>query len=353
MQKIVRKVYLSIMVSVVCMITLVTVTFAWVGFLDFTKFDNFDINLNVEELEEYGIEISLTGEEGSFGTSVNPLELKRIILKNYSSTLDVDNMTDEQIQSRFSTVSLKQCTVKPNADNSFPDFLDMHNKVTTKYFKFDLYLSSYKAYESDETSDFLMDVFLSGNLLEGTKDTRNLVNDFTYPSDFVNNVINGIQANTNISKNITVDSSSACRVAIQKYSVVNKYDVSAYSSNTKINDLIIYQGGTAKPTYDPISDIYSFGGIMPENSNVAVYDYGIKTNTLITVPTWAINRGDIEYNKDNNQIIDSSKNEEKIGIDQMIKMTIYFWFEGWDADCFDVIDRNPVTLNLNFSTIDK
>lgn len=353
MQKIVRKVYLSIMVSIVCMITLVTVTFAWVGFLDFTKFENFDINLNVEELEEYGIEISLTGKEESFGTSVNPLELRKILLKNYNTSIDIDNMSEEQIQSRFNAISLKQCTVKPNADNSFPDFLDMHNKVTTKYFKFDLYLSSYKAYESDETSDFLMDVFLRGDLLVGTKDTRSLVNDFTYPSDFVNNVTNGIQANTTISKDITVDSSSACRVAIQKYSVVNKYDVDAYASNNKINDLIIYQGGTAKPTYDPISDIYSFGGILPAKYNLATYDYSVKSNLFYTVPEWAINRGDIEYNGDNNQIIDSSKDEEKIGIDQMIKMTIYFWFEGWDADCFEVIDRNPVTLNLNFSTIDK
>ena len=33
----------------------------------------------------------------------------------------------------------------------------------------------------------------------------------------------------------------------------------------------------------------------------------------------------------------------------MMKMTIYFWFEGWDADCFKAVGGSPVTLNIELS----
>ncbi len=190
-------------------------------------------------------------------------------------------------------------------------------------------------------------------MLEGTKETKNLVNKYTYPSDFINHVPNGILANTQIKNNVTVDSSSACRVAIQKYNVVDRNYPEQYEQNSKINDLIIFQAGTAMPTYNDEEDVYSFGGIMKDEYNLALYDYNTKySNQKKTIPIALFDRGDIEYTP-NTQIIDSSKNEEKIGINQMMKMTIYFWFEGWDADCFEVIDRKPVTLNLNFSTNDR
>lgn len=357
MQNIIRKVYLSIMVSILCMITLVTVTFAWVGFLDFSSFEQFQINLNSSELEEYGIEISLTGEDGSFGSSVDTIELKRNILINQGySASDLPLDTAEQrarIENLFKNINLVQCSAIPQ-NNTFSDFKDISNETTRAYFKFDLYISAYHAFESGEESEFYLDTYLTGNLLEGTKETKNLINEYTYPSDFVNTASNGITANTKIKNNITIDSSSACRVAIQKYGVATKYDLSYYDTNSDATDLIIYQGGTAMPTYNPDTGVYSFGGIMEDKYNLALYDYNKKYPTRAkTVPSDLLSRKDIEFNPNGgNQIIDSSKPEEKIGVNQMMKMTIYFWFEGWDADCFDIIDRKPVTLNLNFSIND-
>ena len=34
----------------------------------------------------------------------------------------------------------------------------------------------------------------------------------------------------------------------------------------------------------------------------------------------------------------------------MIKLHFYFWFEGWDADCYEAIDEQMVTVNLSLST---
>ncbi len=354
MQTMIRKVYLSIMVSILCMITLVTATFAWIGFLDFSNFEKFEINLNGSELEEYGIEISLTGKDGTFGSSVNSIELKKAILKNWGYSEDIlSSKSDEEILSLYRNLNLDQCSVIPNADKSFPDFVDISNQITKNYFKFDLYVSAARTFDSGDVSEYYLDAYLKGNLLEGTKATRSMVNKYTYPSDFINSAPNAILANTEIHKNVTVDSSSACRVAIQKYSVVDKYHPEQYDLNSNINELIIYQGGSSMPTYDSDSKVYSFGGIMEDKYNLALYDYNMKyPEKAKTVPSQLLTRGDKEY-KANDQIINSSKPEEKIGINQMMKMTIYFWFEGWDADCFEVIDCNPVTLNLNFSTNDK
>ena len=34
----------------------------------------------------------------------------------------------------------------------------------------------------------------------------------------------------------------------------------------------------------------------------------------------------------------------------MVCFRVYFWFEGWDSDCFEIIDNKSVTVNLSFTT---
>lgn len=353
MQNIILKIYLSVMVCILCLITLFTSTFAWIGLLSVSSIENFTIDIEASKLEEYGVEISLTGEPDSFGTTVDVYELKKIILQNYgysASSLE----TNEDIDKLFSKIVIDQCTVNPNDDNSFPDFVDMNNNPTKSYFKFDLYISTYQVFDND-TTDYLLDVYLVGDLFEGTIRNRDLINGFTYPSNFINPEINGIQGGTSLKNNIAVDSASAARLAIQKYNVVEKYKPEQYEELSTINDLIIYQGGKQLPTYDEQKKLYSFGGILPDEYNLAVYDWNLKYPLQKkAVPEWAINRGDIFYDTSkSHQIIDSTNSNEKIGVNDMMKMTVYFWFEGWDADCFDVINKSPVSINLKFSVNEK
>lgn len=341
------------MVSILCLITLFTTTFAWIGLLSTSSFENFTIDIEASKLEEYGVEISLTGELDSFGTTVDPYELKKIILLNYGySATSLE--TNEDIDKMFSKITIDQCTVNPNDDNSFPSFVDMYNNPTKSYFKFDLYVSTYQVFDND-TTDYLLDLYLVGDLFEGTIRSRDLINGFTYPSDFINPEINGIQGGTSLKNNIAVDSASAVRLAIQKYNVVEKYKPEQYNQESTINDLIIYQGGTQLPTYDEQKKLYSFGGILQNDYNLAISDWNLKYPLQQkNVPEWAINRGDIFYDKSKtNQIVDSTKSQEKIGVNEMMKLTIYFWFEGWDADCFDVINKSPVSINLKFSVNER
>ena len=41
----------------------------------------FDIDIKLSNLEEYGLEISLTGEEGTFSDTISSEEIKKAILK--------------------------------------------------------------------------------------------------------------------------------------------------------------------------------------------------------------------------------------------------------------------------------
>ena len=65
MQNILRKMSISVMVSLLVLVTFGAITFAWVGISTYSRIENFDLDLEVQELKEYGLEISLTGLENS------------------------------------------------------------------------------------------------------------------------------------------------------------------------------------------------------------------------------------------------------------------------------------------------
>lgn len=368
--KYIKKIYISLMSIVLLMLTAVTTTFAWVGFLDTSFFEQFEIGLEaVENVEEYGIQLSLSGKEGTFSTSLPAIDIKREILKNVGFA-NVDQMTDKQVEN--ASFSMDQCTVE-RSGNSLGNFVDIHGSRTRNYISFDLYVSTYRNadVELEEESTYYMDLFLNDNVFAGNNQTRKLFKNFTYPTNngviefpkiYGNHYLNGLYEmnhpsftsgnlvkNPTVSGDITVNSASACRLAIEVREAVDLYDTSAYSL---VYNTIIYQGGTQYPTYNDRTGEYSFGGILPDDYNIALHDYNSKIMegyTSKTVPEWALHRGDLEFVNDGitNRLVDSS--DSKVGIDQMVKLTFHFWFEGWDADCFSVIHFNPVSLNLSFS----
>lgn len=369
--KYIKKVYISLMSIVLLMLTAVTTTFAWVGFLDTSFFDKFEIDLSAHEIGEYGIEVSLTGKEGSFSNTVDEIELKRQILKNAGFN-NADAMTKEQVEN--ANFTMDQCTVQ-RSGTSLGNFTDIKGDYTKNYFKFSVYLRSYRSADiaNDDTTTYYMDAFLNDNIFSGISETNKLMNDFTYPTnnegviefpktykyDSINNGLyemnypsftsDKLIKNAHISGNITVNPVSACRLAVQVHYPTDMYDTETYYG---IHNTIIYQGGTQYPTYDAKTGEYSFGGILPDDYNLAIHDYNNKIMegyTAKSVPEWALQRGDLEFVNDgiSNRIIDS--NDSKVGINQMVKITFCFWYEGWDADCFSIINKMPVSLKLSFS----
>jgi len=345
-QAAVKKVYMSILVSVLVLLTCVATTYAWVGIISNSTFEEFALNVNVSNLKEYGIEISLDGI--NFGTEINSVDLKKQILLNYGYS-EEQLSSEETIDYAFSRFSLEACTNNPDfVNHKMSNFTTLDGGSTRKYFKFDIYVSAYKVYETGSVTDFKLDTFLRGDILSGTVSAYTLFNEFTYPSNVISDTIRPNQ----VISSTKVNSESATRLAIEKYEVVEKYKPESYTESSRATDLIIYQGGTQNPSYDDTTGIYSFGGVLDNDTNVALYDYNLFYQENYTVPSWAIERGEkeLEINEGNSQIIDSDLESEQVGINDMMKLTFYFWFEGWDSDCFSVVNQKPVSINLNFST---
>ena len=375
-----KKLYISILTSILVMLTMVATTFAWVGVFANSTFEQFDVNVQASKLLEYSIEISADGE--NFSSEIHFSDLKKQILTNWG--YNVDLLSEKQIDNIFSQLNQDQVTNVPIINDGkitrLGEFKNIFNEVSNKYYKFDLYVSFTKNYDTDFTSNFPFDVYLNSGLLNGTKKQYDLSNSFRYPDDFINpydqlinsgnfSLPNGyrtIKANELI-KDTKVNSSSAARIAFEKYEVVDKGHPEQYSSSSLPKSTIIYQDSYEYPVYDSLNEVYDFGGILPDESNLATmyynsteyYYYYYKIKTLSVPESILSTRGvngsnpDLRLTSNTNHLIDSSNPDEKISNDKMMKITVSFWFEGWDADCFPVINYSPVSINIGFSMVNE
>ena len=371
-----KKLYISILTTIVVLFTTVATTFAWVGVFANSTFDEFEFNIKASSLEEYSLEISTNGID--FSDTIQFSEIKKQILLNWGYP-EEQLYNNDRIDFLYSTLIHDQCTTIPVVQDNkiirFNQFTDVHGDLTTKYYKFDIYISARKNYDTSVTNDYNLDVFLGKKMLSGHINGKKLINPITFPSDFENpydNLINNgvfqlpngyrtVIANETVSY-ARVDSASACRVGFEKYPVVEKYHPEAYNSTQLPNSGIIYQTDYEYPVYNENDDVYSFGAILPNSSNFATLNYNASEWQFTNWKYWTMSipdeilstRGVDSITKDTvlststNHLIDSTNSNEKIGVNQMMKMTIYFWFEGWDADCWNAINASPVNIDITF-----
>ena len=382
-----KKLYISILTTIVVLLTTVATTFAWVGVFANSTFEAFEFNIKASNLIEYGMEISSTGKEGTFSDSLNQYDIKRQILSNWGyneSMFLIDNdgkieNDEEKIDFYFSSLNLDQCTTTPILDGQkikrLGKFYNLFNEETKKYFKFDIYLSVVQFYDSGQnTGDYKLDAYLCDNMLVGTYRETSLRYIYNYDSAFINPYWEMIQNNTyQLPQGISLitnesqlnvvrcNSRSAGRIAFEKYEVVEKYHPELYTSSSQPNSTKIYTGDKFDyPVYNENENIYEFGGILKNGHNFSIdyfnkTDYVFTTRQKISVPDEILNsRGpnsntrDLVLTSKTNKIIDSSNIDEQIGTNQMMKISCYFWFEGWDADCWKGINKSPCTINISF-----
>ena len=370
-----KKLYISILTSILVLLTTVATTFAWVGVFANSTFESFDIDIRASKLDEYSLEISSDGV--NFSDSISFDSLKKQILMNWGYT-EEQLYSDDKINLYYSSLIHDQCTTIPIIENGkilrFSEFTDVHNVATNKYFKFDIYVSARKNYDASSTNDFALDVYLGENLLSGKLNGKKLLNPVSYPNDFINpydtlsslgqfSIPEGyrtVKANEIISY-ARVNSASACRMGFEKYAVVNKGHPEEYNEHSLPKSALIYQTDYEYPMYNEVDDYYTFGAILPNAYNFATMNYNSSEWQFENWQYWTMSlpdeiwqtRGtesptkDICLSTQTNHLIDSQNNDEKISVNQMMKMTIYFWFEGWDADCWNAINATPVSINIS------
>lgn len=354
-----RKIILSLSFLTLSLFTTIATTFAWVGITTNSTFDEFNIKLKTDnDHGDYGVQLSLTGLPNSFSDSLDSVSVKRQLLKNMGYNQNViDNASENSINATFAQQKLGQVT--PQKSVYYPEifqskelqyFEGMDGHISKKYYWLDIYTTMYltnvAADSTQPLSLFLRESILSSDDIGSTS----LLNEYTYPSSSITigtEAFNSSFLNKKFKGTINVNPASAARVCVQSFEPIELYNI-AYTEPIKYK---IYQYDDYMPSYDSVNNIYSFGGILPSKYNMAHQQYNMSHPgaEMNDVPDWQVNRGDITYKDSGNigQICDKETDNFTIG--KMMKFRIYFWFEGWDSDCFEVIDNRNVSVNLSFS----
>ena len=356
MKQAMRKMYLSVITSILVLVVTCTTTYAWTGILSYSSIEEFNVELKKEETADYSLQISLDGI--NFGYGIYATDLKKQILSNMG--INTNDLSDSLINSVFSSLRLNPVStqIKDNVigsfvnleqltKNSFIYSEEVETSDTKKsYYNFDIYLSvEYnKKDPSVEALEDYQSIYLSNiaEMFRGKDKTvalstkRQLTN---YLTDEILRIV-------------TVNSASTARLSITKYEAVEK-GMPDIKSN--IIDTYIFQGGTSVPSKK--DDVYSFGGILPQSDNLAFMEYNsIHSKNQISnfyFEEFYLNRLAKEEkaisdpNIEGFWIVDEN---DMVNTKKMIRLNIKMWIEGFDADCFEVISALPVSFNLLFTT---
>ncbi len=383
MRKATRRIYFSILILLTSLIAMGATTFAWVGMIGNSLFEEFNINLMQVDSDdaEYGIQLSLDGTH--FSDAIDPVLLKRQLLKNlgYNKNL-VDSYNDDNVNLEFHRINLSQTTTfrYENNENVLKEFFTIRGgqvNNSAKYFWFDLYLRLYKKDGSVDDGDNYLDVYLkqidgdNGKLgiIDSDSYSTRVINKIYYPSSnpIDNKIlgvtgtgsnglplgINSLPLNTLIYGDVKVKTANSCRLAFEKYQTKAVGDTSwDYGS---VKGLTIFRTGSQLPMYNQDTNEYDFGGVLPKDYNFAyLYHKSLNNDDLEYLDNEVdfqkvLNRGDVLYDE-RSETSHLITEDDKVTTGNMARFRIKFWFEGWDANCFDVIDRKNVSINLAFSS---
>ena len=393
MQGVFRKLYMSILAATLILLTSIATTFAWVGMLTSSSLGSFDINLKVEDFDnEYYLKISGTDSTNSdgFGDAVKKIDVQKQIMDNMNipfrnKNLDVND--DAAIDTYFTRTaavrlrptttdkylqSFKQIGNLKDKDTGLYDYTseEMDGKYSIGYYKFDIYLTVKTDLEVTSSTEINANIFFKNieDALIGGKCGGNLINGNVFKEKNVPDAYSLLP--TLPDSGLNIDSANATRLA---FAIYNPIKITDTYTNESPSNIIIYQKGTKYPTYNSTTGLYSFGGILPEEYNIAIKElekmFDIDSSNF-QVPSEALERANLdgqhpEYEdklmtKENYHIWHSPNvinGINYLGVKNNIwtkmKITVYFWYEGWDADCINFIDNKSVSISLKFATDTK
>ena len=389
MRNVNKKMLISILTSVIVLITIVATTFAWVGIFTYANTENFAFNLKVSELDaNYFLQISATGEEGSFSDEADIHEIKKQIISNTSNIskddLDLSDADEiDALYSRYCITTPSTCTL--TNEGNLSDFYTVYTKnldyystykAKNSYLKFDIYLTvdtkeGIKTDSEGKISDEIdinSNIFLTEleNTLVGTLCEQKLTNLNPYKN--MPSIPNEFSTLLQLpdTKFFNMNSVNATRFALCLFDPINIKD--SYDENTTAKKTLIYHGGQQLPILD--GDIFDLGGILPEEYNTALRElliirpkyknslYVDYNQQYVSNLEKAIERGqtDLDLVEENSKLWTKPSNPDTTpylgvhnGVRTKQKVSVYFWFEGWDSDCIIGINEKPVTLNLTLT----
>ena len=326
MKKIYRKLFLSILMLFVTIVTLTSTTFAWFASNRESWVDPFALEIENSE----GLYVSIDGK--TYGNSVSNSDLsKAIVAKKLNK--NVSDVTTDDIVNNLT--SLKPITTKDMINFTTVDidsvvdkdnFYVPHAVDSKAYAMFDLYFKI----EASKNSDKKYDLCFAPD--PGLNVESNGVSKIEAPVSLVSltNKLTTQDTTYFANETIKVNPANAMRIGVfhgsetTVYEITDEYDLGSYA---------IY--GEGNPIYNP-------------NQN-AMFTY---FNNSHVSKLRALEKDDFYYNtvKSFDDMISLGLFEianENQGYNE-VKITICIWLEGYDADYISGISTNEMKIFLNF-----
>jgi hypothetical protein len=320
-----KKLYLSILASILILITTITVTYAWITLSNdaYTESIKFDI------AGGDGMQISLDGV--NFYNYIGTTLFKDELMAHYGYTRDNLN------NFKYHAMSLEN----PNDPES--DFLELReNKLLSEnyelkrvennknYLDFDLYFTTDLNTNISEGIYQGIGVSFTGEIFDSHATDYKLLHK-----------IHHIGLNDDLDK-IKVNASNAMRLSTTVYSPVDKGDLTN-ASNSIVRKKIYYQGSD---TYQSLVEGYDFGNLRCQNV-ANEYFYKLTGFNPQNLSNYSDTVFRLEERILNKRIIEP---DLYLVSGKMIKVHFKIWLEGWDPDCFDACANQIINLNLRFKT---
>lgn len=326
MKRIKNKLILSVFMLLMTAVTLTSVTYAWFSNNKNAWVDEFEIDIENTD----GLLISVDGEK--YYSDIHKEEITKAILAK-SLGKDINAITQEDIDKNkmalapVSTADLVSFTTIDGASEIKDGYYQSHTADKTSYIEFDLY---FKAESSKGEADKKFDISFvhTGDELKtpfftAEDSTVKLSNELTTTT--------GLYGPDAEQKEITVNPRDAMRLGIvhndaqtktlyEPYLGLGSYAIAGetedvynpeknamltYFNNTHRAKLLPLQSGEGyKDTKKSFDDEISFGRILP-------------------------NAGNTDY--------------------EPIKITVFIWLEGYDADYFAGVSTNKIKIYLSFT----
>lgn len=341
MNKLFKKVFISIISLLLAMTTLATSTFAW-------------MSLNAEAWVE-GMQFTATGGEGflisvdgvNYKSQLTELDiLQAIVCKSMeyefvdSHVVDKDGniLSEDEIRAIVDSIKLEPLTSINNLAGQLP-LSNLLNQSAKKdsYLEFDIY---FKRVDTSEAASEVK-VYLNGQ-------------DDYYASD---NTLVPTTSITSEKEYVTLKESLHCIVRDENIPELSKGryhwgDRIAVQSSNAMRMGIISED---KETVVEVTNQYDLGSYATDSNQLryyaetnAMYTYynNLKNNSLQKLSY----QNDLPENFYESLVNDKGENQVLVCVlpgNEAVKTTFKFWLEGWDADCFDGIGKN-ISIQLSF-----
>lgn len=368
MRRVSKKMFISILTSVIVFVTMVATTFAWVGIFTYANTDLFQLNLKVEDYKtNYYLTISDSGKKGSFSDSVPIINLeKQIVNKRFNDRYA--NESDQVIHKIFNSSPISNVsTFLDSTSNDLTDFYRLNTgarykpefEATNSYIDFDIYLSvDTREGITSDTTGIKANVVIDNieNCLDGVKMYYRFLNRNPF-SELPSGSEYSILKTIHDTKTFNINTKNSARFSLSLYEPI---PIDQEYTDESVIKTIIFQGGNQKPEYDSTNDVYDLGGILESDYNTASKEllavrpnYAFENQYFDKLNDVINNRNDLELIEDNRLIWDKDQYTNYLGcmdgVQTKMKINVRLWFEGWDSDCISAIEEKSIILNLAFT----